>query len=131
MSGGVNNVHFIGNAGCDPEMRATKAGKDVCSFSLAVNERKDGDTLWLQVVCFDKLAATVKQYVNKGKQVYVSGRLQVREYDAKDGTKKTSVEVVAFAVTFLGGGKSEGASPQHRESTAREPGSDDLDPPPF
>jgi single-strand DNA-binding protein len=99
---GVNLCAFIGNVGRDPEMRSTKNGKDVCSFSIAVNERKDGEPLWLQVSVFDKLAATCKQYLSKGKQVYIQGRLQVRKYE-KDGAEKTAVEIVANTVTFLGG----------------------------
>lgn len=100
---GVNLCVFVGHCGRDPEMRKTNSGKDVCNFTIAVNERKDGEPLWLTVICFDKLAGVVKQYVSKGKQVYVQGRLQVREYEHK-GEKRTAVEVVASSVTFLGGG---------------------------
>src|SRR5262245_6735199 len=100
---GVNHCTFIGNAGRDPELRATGSGKSVCNFSLGVTERKGADTTWVNVVCFDKLAEVVQQYVTKGKQVYVAGRLQIRKYTSKDGQERTATEVVASTVQFLGG----------------------------
>lgn len=101
---GVNHCTFIGNAGRDPELKQTNSGKAVVNFSIGVTERKDAETLWVNVVCFDKLADVVSKYVKKGKQVYVSGRLQIRKYVNKEGEEKTATEVVASTVQFLGGG---------------------------
>ncbi len=104
MANGINACTFIGNAGRDAEVRNTGSGKQVANFSLAVNERKDGDTLWINVECWDKLATIVGQYVKKGKQVYVAGRLKIRKYTTKDtGEEKTAVDLVANTVQFLGG----------------------------
>lgn len=107
---GVNHCTFIGNAGRDPETRQTQGGKSVCNFSIGVTERKGDDTLWVNVVCWDKLADVVQKYVTKGKQVYVSGRLQIRKYTTKDGEEKTATEVVASTVQFLGGGSKSAGS---------------------
>lgn len=120
---GVNLCTFIGNAGRDPESRSVN-GKTVCSFSLAVNERKDGDTLWITVECWDKLADVVQRYVSKGKQVYVSGRLKVRKYTKKDtGEEKQAVELVANTVQFLGGagdGAGKGGGKKASEKSVQE-----------
>jgi single-strand DNA-binding protein len=129
---GVNNCVFIGNVGRDPETRSTAGGKEVCNFSLAVNEKKDGEPLWIRVAAFDKLAGICQQYLKKGKQVYVQGRLQVRTYE-KDGVEKTSVEMVANSVQFLGGkdDRDSGSErPAPRPRTSPQSNADDFGPPP-
>lgn len=97
-------IIIVGNAGKDPEMRHTKEGKAVCNFSVAVNERKDEKPTWFTVVCWEKLAEICTEHVNKGTQVLVEGRLQIREYEGKNG-KGTAVEVVANNVRLLGSKK--------------------------
>lgn len=94
---------FVGNLGRDPETGVASTGMKVTSFSICVNEKyKQNETqLWLKVVCFDKLAEIVQQYCRKGMAIMVEGRLQVRQYDRQDGTKGTSVEVLARDVQFL------------------------------
>lgn len=99
----LNSCTFIGNLGKDPEISHTQSGVKVGKFSLAVNEKyKDKEsTLWVNITTFDKLAELTSQYCHKGMAVYVEGRLSVRQYDRQDGTKGTSVEVIANKVVFL------------------------------
>jgi len=107
----VNKVILVGNLGRDPEVRATPSGQSVCNFSLATTERftdragqQRDQTDWHNVVVWGKQADLCGQYLKKGRQVYVEGRLTTRQYDAKDGTgKRYRTEVVAQRVQFLGG----------------------------
>ena len=105
----LNRMMAIGNVGKDPEMRFTASGKPVTSFSLATTrvytktdgERSD-DTLWFTIVAWGKLAETCNQYIEKGRQVYVDGRLQTNEWEGGDGQKRFRLEIVANTVLFLG-----------------------------
>jgi single-strand DNA-binding protein len=115
MSNGVNKVILIGNAGQDAEMKSTSTGKSVANFSLAVNEGfrdKSGKLVkrveWVRCVAWNKLAEIAGNYVRKGKQVFVEGRLQTRQYQDSEGTGKTICEVVVTALRVLGGGKNDG-----------------------
>ena len=114
MATGINKVIIVGNLGRDPEVRYSQAGMAICNFSVAVTERvKDGDawkdaTEWFRVVTFGKTAENAGQYLAKGRQVYVEGRLKTSKYKDKDGVEKTSVELVANQLTFLGGPPKEG-----------------------
>lgn len=111
----VNKVILVGNLGRDPEVRSTPTGQSVCNFSVATTEKftsRDGSnkesTQWHNVVVWGKLADNCGQYLKKGRQVYVEGKLTSRSYEAKDGSGKRYVtEVVAQSVQFLGG-KQEG-----------------------
>lgn len=113
MSNGINRVTLIGNLGRDPEIRYVESGHAVCTLRVATTERvKKGETYedateWHDVVVFGKTAENCAQYLAKGRQVYVDGRLQTREYE-KDGQKRRHTEVVARDVLFLGGGKEGG-----------------------
>src|SRR5271163_4789703 len=106
----VNTVTVIGNLGGDPQTRSLPSGDSVATFSLATTERfKDRSgarqerTEWHRIVVFGKLADTCAQYLSKGRQVYVEGRLTTREYEAKDGSgKRYRTEIVARQVRFLG-----------------------------
>ncbi|MBM4280219.1 MAG: single-stranded DNA-binding protein [Deltaproteobacteria bacterium] len=106
---GVNKVILVGNLGRDPEVRFAQSGMAICKLSVAVTERvKDGDawkeaTEWFRVTVFGKTAENAGQYLQKGKQVYVEGRLKTDKYKDKDGAEKTSVEVIANTLQFLGG----------------------------
>jgi len=106
---GFNSVQLIGNIGQDIEIRHTNNGTAVTNLRLAVNERAKvngewGDvTNWFDVVCWGKTAELCGQYLNKGSQVFVIGRLSVRTYEDKTGQKRTKTEVVADDVKFLGG----------------------------
>ncbi len=117
---GVNKVILVGNLGRDPEVRYTKSGQAVASFSLATSESwkgKDGNreekTEWHRIVAWGKLGEICGEYLNKGKQVYIEGRLQTREWDDKDGNKRSTTEIVASNMTMLGqagGGANQGYS---------------------
>jgi single-strand DNA-binding protein len=110
MAAGINKVILIGNLGRDPEVRYAQSGMAICKLSVAVTERvKDGDawkdvTEWFRVTVFGKTAENAGQYLQKGRQVYVEGRLKTEKYKDKDGVEKLSVEVVANTLQFLGGG---------------------------
>jgi single-strand DNA-binding protein len=107
---GLNKVMIIGNLGRDPEMRYTPSGSPVTSFSVAVTRKwnsRDGEakeeTEWFNVNCWDKLAEIANQYLTKGKQVYIEGRLRTHSWDDKQtGEKKYRTEVVATDMTMLG-----------------------------
>lgn len=94
------DITIAGNVGRDPELRWSKAGKAICNFSVAVTHKRGDDesTSWLDVVCFDQHAENVAESVKKGTRVIVSGRLQVRTYEKRDGGQGWSVEVVADEV---------------------------------
>src|SRR4051794_26702019 len=96
-----NHVVFIGNVGHDPEERTVNGDVKVCDFSLAVDEGKDQDPLWLSVSAWRKLAEQVKAYVHKGDALLVSGKLNVRRYTDKAGVERTAVEVTADDILFL------------------------------
>jgi single-strand DNA-binding protein len=108
-----HKVHIIGRAGRDPEMRYTPEGTPVTSFSLASDEGW-GDkkkTLWWRVSCWSKLAETVNQYVKKGKPLSVWGTLsEPRVWQGKDGEYRSSLELTAREVEFLGS-KGDGGEP--------------------
>ena len=105
---GLNKVMIIGNVGTDPEMRYTANGRAVTSFRVAANrsfttaegERRD-ETEWFAVVAWQKLAEQCSQYLQKGRRVYVEGRLQTRSWDTPDGQRRFRTEVIADRVLFL------------------------------
>ena len=107
MPDGLNKVMLIGNLGTDPEMRYTPNGNAVTSFRIAVSrtfgaeEGRREETDWFTVVSWNKLAELVGQHMQKGRKVFVEGRLQIRNYDAKDGTKRYVTEIIANQVLFL------------------------------
>ncbi|GEL69101.1 MULTISPECIES: single-stranded DNA-binding protein [Myxococcus] len=111
MAGGVNKVILIGNLGADPEVRFTPGGQAVANFRIATSEswvdkngQKQERTEWHRIVVWGKLAELCGEYLKKGRQCYVEGRLQTREWTDKENRKNYTTEVVANAVTFLGGG---------------------------
>jgi len=112
---GVNRVILIGNAGQDAEVKSTSGGRSVANFSLAVNEGfrdktgKSGQRVeWVRCVAWNKLAEIAGKYVNKGRLVFVEGRLQTRQYENREGAEKTVCEVVVTTLRALGGGKNDG-----------------------
>jgi len=101
-----NSCQFIGRLGKDPDFTVTSVGKPVAKFSLAVDQGKDHQgnkvaPLWLNVVAWERLAEIVEKYAVKGAQVFVSGRLQVRLYDDKNGVKRQSIDLVAGTIQLL------------------------------
>jgi len=112
----VNKVILVGRLGQNPEVRYTPSGSAVANFSVATNEawtdksgQKQERTEWHRVVVWGKLAELCNQYLQKGRQCYVEGRLQTREWTDKDGVKKYSTEVQAQTVQFLGADRAAGA----------------------
>ena len=109
MSRGLNKVQIIGHLGRDPEMRYTPSGRPVTTFTVAVSRswntvdgERHNETEWFNVVAWGNLAEICKQYLVKGQQVYIEGRLQTRHWDDKEGQKHTSVEIVANEMMMLG-----------------------------
>jgi single-strand DNA-binding protein len=110
MSGSVNRVILIGNLTRDPEPRAMRGGGDVCSLRLAVNDSvKDPDTgrwcdraNYFDVDVFGGLGENCRQWLAKGRQVAIEGRLRWREWETSDGQKRSMVSVIADKVQFLG-----------------------------
>ena len=105
----LNKIILIGNLGSDPEMRYTPDGKSVTSFSMATNYRyttSGGDnreeTDWFRVTVWGRQAEQVNQFLSKGQQAYVEGRLHARTWQGQDGQTRTSLEVTANRVLFLG-----------------------------
>ena len=102
-----NKVILVGNLGRDPELRYTPQGTPVCSFSMATNERrkdKTGEmrdqTTWFKVTLWNRQAETAAQYLQKGRPVYIEGRLRVEEYTDRDGKQRHSLEVNATDMQF-------------------------------
>jgi single-strand DNA-binding protein len=135
VGNGVNRVVLIGNVTKDPEVR--QAGSTpVCTIRLACNERQKKGDEWVDhaefvdVVCWGKTATNVGEYVRRGKQLYVEGKLRTREYE-KDGQKRYRTEVNADQVLFLGGGEGErkgsggGSRPVAETSVPSDPFLDD------
>ncbi len=130
---GLNKVMLIGNLGTDPEMRYTANGTAVTEFRMAVSRNYTGqdgerqeETEWFTVVCWNKLAETVSQYLQKGRKAYVEGRLKTRSWEGQDGQTRYKTEVVAQTVQFLdraqaapvGSADDEQAAPMPEQSPA-------------
>ena len=108
--GSVNKVILVGNLGRDAEVKVTASGQSVASFSIATTETwtKDGEkkekTEWHRIVLWGRQADTLQPYLTKGKQIYVEGRLETRNWE-KDGQKHYTTEVKADRIVLLGGGR--------------------------
>src|SRR6476646_5667792 len=142
--GSVNKVILVGNLGRDAELRYTPGGAAVATLNLATTEvwndkggQKQEKTEWHRVVLWGKSAATLSEYLVKGKQIYVEGRLQTRQWDDKDGNKRYTAEIRGDRIVLLsggGGGAGAGARSQNRgaavgvdEPLGAEPGSELTD----
>lgn len=136
----VNKAILIGRLGKDPELKYTPSGQAVANFSLATSEKwkgQDGQknerTTWHNIVAWGKTAELAKEYLSKGREVYIEGRIDNRSYDKKDGSGKGYIsEVVVQSMQFLGargdatgGGQEPPASPGTQASTSSA-GDDDL-----
>jgi single-strand DNA-binding protein len=115
--GSVNKVILVGNLGRDAELRYTPGGAAIAKFSLATTEKwndKSGGqqerTEWHNIDLWGKQAETLSEYLTKGKQVYIEGRLQTDEYTDKEGNKRKTTRVRCDRVVLLGGGGGRGAS---------------------
>ena len=106
---GVNKVILVGNLGADPDLRHTPSGTAVSNLRLATTEvfttregEKNKRTEWHRIVAFGRLAEICNQYLKKGRQVYIEGRLQTREWEDKNGDKRYTTEIVATNMVMLG-----------------------------
>ncbi len=111
----LNKAMIIGNLGRDPELRYTQSGTPVANFSVATNRKwkdKSGQlqeqTEWHRIVVFGRQAETCEKYLKKGRQAYIEGRLQTRDWEDRDGNKRSTTEIVADTVQFLSGGSGGG-----------------------
>ena len=137
----VNRVILVGNLGADPELRQVGDNRSVCNLSIATSEpykdksgvRQDR-TEWHRVTVWGEQADVCAKYLEKGRMVYVEGKLQTRKYE-KDGVTKYSTDIVAERVTFLGGGGKRNEASSDRPARTwggadpaqeRDPGSDDI-----
>ena len=143
MARGVNKVTLIGNLGADPEVRYTANGSAVANIRLATAEswrdRESGETQerteWHRVVFFSRLAEIVGDYLKKGSQVYIEGRLQTRKWQDRDGNDRYTTEIVANEMQMLGGrgggggfdAPSQSSSPSPAQNSNNEPPMDDFD----
>ena len=112
----MNKVFLIGNLVRDPEVRATQSGISVCNFTVAVNRRfkkenGEQETDFLNVIAWRQLAELCGKYLAKGRKVAVTGSIQTRTYEAKDGSKRTAWDIVADEVEFL--------TPQNQQSSTQ------------
>ncbi len=133
----VNKIIIIGNLGGEPEMRFAPNGRPVTSFSVATNHRyttAEGEpkeeTEWFTVVTWGKLAEQCNQFLNKGRLVYVEGRLHSHSWDSQDGQKHFRNEIIANRVSFLdrqAGAATVAAAPPG-EKTVKSTGGDEIEP---
>ena len=132
--GSVNKVILVGNLGRDAELRYTPGGAAVATLNLATTEvwndkqnQRQEKTEWHRVVLWGKQAESLQEYLTKGKQIYVEGRLQTRQWDDKDGNKRYTTEIKADRITLLGGG-GRGGTMDRGAGQAGAPGMDDHAP---
>jgi single-strand DNA-binding protein len=117
----VNKCILLGRLGRDPELRHTTNNNPVCNFSLATSEKrgKEEKTEWHQIIVFGQTAVNCSKYLSKGKQVYVEGKLQAREWEDKVGVKKRTTEIVAFSVQFLSPSEQDDGRTEHETNGGR------------
>ena len=128
MARGVNKVTLIGNLGADPEVRYTANGSAVANIRLATAEswrdKESGEqqerTEWHRVVFFSRLAEIVGEYLKKGSQVYIEGRLQTRKWQDRDGNDRYTTEIVANEMQMLGGRSGGGGGGDNYESGSNQ-----------
>jgi single-strand DNA-binding protein len=109
MANDLNRCEFIGRLGKDPEVRYSPAGDAVCNFSIAVGSKfnEKESTEWVRIVTFKKLAGICGDYLRKGSQVYIAGRMTTRKWVNKDGVDQYTTEVIADQMQMLGGKSAE------------------------
>ena len=124
----VNKAILIGRLGKDPDLRYTPSGKAVASFSLATSERWSGQdgqkkesTTWHNIVAWGRQAEVLKEYMHKGSQVYIEGRISNRSYDDKEGNKKYISEVVVQNFQFLDSKSSSSDANNEQQAPADAP----------
>lgn len=130
MAKDLNRCDFIGRLARDIELKYMQDGKEVANGTMAVNGYKEGVTEWIKWTAFGKLAAVMAQYLTKGSQLYLSGRMQTRSYE-KDGQTRHVTEIIANEVQFLGGGQRSERPPDTERPPDPVGGGDNEDMIPF
>ena len=139
----LNKAILIGRLGRDPEVRHMPNGEAVCNFSIATDEtwkdqsgQRQTKTEWHAITLYRRMAEVAGQYLKKGSQVYIEGRIQSRKYTGKDGTERTAYEIIGNEMKMLGGGNDSGqqnaqrtppAPPSRQASAAPAQPVDDID----
>ena len=137
MSRGVNKVILVGNVGKDPEIKYTASGAAIANFTLATaeswNDKKTGEkvekTEWHRLVAFQRLAEIIGEYVVKGSQVYIEGKLQTRKWQDSNGQDRWTTEIVANDMQMLGGKPQAESKPSGFRKGSGTPPSDNADMP--
>lgn len=138
MAGGVNKVIIVGNLGKDPEVRFTPGGAAVANFTMATSEswtdkngQKQERTEWHRIVAWGKTAELCGEYLKKGRQAFIEGKLQTRKWTDKEGKEHYTTEIVADRVVFLGSrSEGSGARSNDQEYGPPPPGMEDSGAPP-
>jgi len=125
----VNKVILLGRLGQDPELKYTPSGAAVCNFSLATSEswtdknsgQKQEKTEWHRIVVWGKLAELCNQYLSKGRQAFLEGKLQTRSWEDQSGNKKYTTEIVASTVQFIGGAATTAGNTADTNNPAKVP----------
>ena len=125
----LNKAILIGNLGRDPEVRHMPNGEAVCNFSIATsetwNDRQTGQrqerTEWHNITLYRRLAEVAGQYLKKGSQVYIEGRIQSRKYTDKNGVERTAYEIIGNEMKMLGGGNDSGQQAQAAQAETPTP----------
>lgn len=118
-----NEAKLIGNLGNDPEIKTTNSGKKVANFSLATNKKVNGEsvTQWHNIVVWERLAEIAEKYLQKGARVLVSGEIQYRKYETKEGQTRYVTEINGYQLLMLGDNKAPASQEQkHIEETVGE-----------
>lgn len=133
----INKAFIMGNLGSDPELATTQSGQSVANFNVATNEQwtdKQGNkqerTEWHRIVVWGRQAEHCKEYLSKGRTVFIEGRIQTRNWEDRDGQKRYTTEVVAQNVQFVGGPGRSQAPADSGSNSLVEPAANDAAPPP-
>ncbi|MBT3892323.1 MAG: single-stranded DNA-binding protein [Gammaproteobacteria bacterium] len=128
MSRGVNKVIIVGNLGNDPDVKYTQDGRAIANISVATTEswkdkssgEQQSKTEWHRIVFFNRLAEIVSEYLKKGSQVYVEGKLQTRKWQDQSGADRYTTEIVANEMQMLGGRDGQGKAPQRQKQQQQQ-----------
>lgn len=137
MSLGVNKAIILGNCGAAPELRYTNSGVAVCNFNLATSDRwtdgegnKQESTEWHSIVCWKRLAEVASEYIKKGTQVYVEGKITTKSWEDKDGVKRYKTEIIANNCQILSSASgNRGQSEEEKAAQDQQAPGSSQDPP--
>lgn len=126
---GVNKAIILGRLGADPDVRQTQGGTTVCNFNVATSESytdRDGQrqerTEWHRIVAWGQLGELCGKYLTKGREAFIEGRIETREWEDKDGQKRYTTEIRALTVQFIGGRGDGGGQRQEKQQQSKPSG---------